>query len=347
MHEALLWEKLDDNRVRCHLCHRLCIIKPGERGHCKTRHNLDGTLYTLTYGLASSVAVDPIEKKPFFHFYPTSQVFSLGTFGCNFRCIHCQNYTIAYAEPGTERFLRQGQMLTPEETIALTRRHNCQGIAWTYNEPTVWFEYTLDTARLAKESGLYTCYVTNGYMTDEALDTIGPYLDGYRVDVKGFSDDFYRRLAKATHWRKILDSAVRAQEKWGMHVEIITNVIPTWNDDAEQLRGIARWVRDSLGPKTPWHVTRFIPYGELSHLYPTPVKTLERARQIGLDEGLAFVYLGNVPGHDGENTYCPNCGQRDIERWGYHTRLIGVSPGGLCRHCGEDLNIRGMGHSQP
>mgnify|MGYP005837779915 CR=1 FL=1 len=341
MCEALLYEKLD-GRVRCNLCQRRCLIRPGQKGYCKVRVNQDGTLYTLVYGLASSVAVDPIEKKPLFHFYPSSQVFSLGTFGCNFRCIHCQNYTISYEEPGTERFISPGQRLSPERTLELTERYGCGGIAWTYNEPTMWFEYTLDAAKLARERGLYTCYITNGYLTSEALDMIGPYLGGYRVDVKGFSDKLYGRLAHIPHWRGILEVAVRAKERWNMHVEVVTNVIPTWNDDEEQLRGIARWIKGDLGPYTPWHVTRFMPYLELSHLPPTPVSTLERAYKIGRDEGLHFVYLGNVPGHKYENTICYNCGKTAIRRVGYQTQLVGVSEGGKCKNCGADLNIRGL-----
>ena len=342
MREALLYEKLEGKKVRCDLCQRRCVIPPDKKGYCKVRVNQDGALYTLVYGLASSVAVDPIEKKPLFHFYPASQVFSLGTFGCNFRCIHCQNYTISYVEPGTERFISPGQKLTPEQTIELTKRYHCGGIAWTYNEPTMWFEYTLDTAKLARAEKLYTCYITNGYLTAEALDLLGPYLEGYRVDVKGFSDELYRRLAHVSEWRGILEVAVRAKEKWDMHVEVVTNVIPTLNDDEEQLRGIARWIKEALGPQTPWHVTRFMPYLELSHLSPTPVGTLERAYNIGREEGLYFIYLGNVPGHKYENTVCYNCGNLAIKRVGYRTQELGVAEGGRCENCGADLNMRGL-----
>lgn len=334
--EALLFDRLKESKVKCRLCPRLCIIKEGKRGYCGVRVNKEGTLYTLIYGLASSIAADPIEKKPLFHFYPGTLALSLGTLGCNLRCKHCQNWQIAHAEPDL-----RGSGLTeisPKETVRLAKKYNCQGVAWTYNEPTIWFEYTLDSAKLCRKNGLYTVYVTNGYITTEALDMIGPYLDSFRVDVKGFTKDFYRWLAKVPDFTSILKAAERAKHKWKMHVEVVTNVIPTHNDDEEQLRGIAQWIIKSLGAETPWHVTRFIPYLELSHLYPTPVTTLEKAREIGLEEGLHFVYLGNVYGHQAENTHCPQCGRVVIERTGYSLSQYEVEEG-RCKFCSADLNI--------
>jgi pyruvate formate lyase activating enzyme len=223
--------------------------------------------------------------------------------------------------------------------IDLTKRYHCRGISWTYNEPTVWFEYTLDSAKLAKENGLYTVYVTNGYITPEALDTIGPYLDAWRVDIKGFSDAFYRDLAKIHHWRGILEVAKRAKEKWQMHVEVITNVIPTLNDDDEQLKGIAGWIKDELGELTPWHVTRFYPHHHLMHLPATPITTLERAHDIGREAGLKFIYAGNVPGHQSENTVCYSCGKLVVRRFGYDTEIVGLN-GSRCQFCGAELNFR-------
>ncbi len=342
MQEAMLYSKLPNDRVECHVCQYRCKIMPGKRGVCRVRVNQGGVLYTLIYGQVSSAAADPIEKKPLFHFYPGSKCFSLGTWGCNFRCIHCQNEDISYADIETGHLLRGERVLSATEAIRLTQHYGCQGIAWTYNEPTIWFEYTCDGARLAKEKGLYTVYVTNGFITPEALDTIGPYLDAWRVDIKGFTKEFYRRLAKVADFQGILDVAVRAKEKWGMHVETITNVIPGWNDDEAQLRGIAAWMVEHLGPLTPWHVTRFYPHAELSHVAPTPIPTLERAVQIGREAGLKFVYLGNVPGHEEENTRCYHCGHLSIERWGYQTRLREITREGNCSHCGADLNIRGV-----
>lgn len=337
MHEAILYEKLPKSAVRCHICQWHCLIKPNHLGVCKMRHNSDGTLYVLNYAEVSSMAVDPIEKKPLFHFYPGSQAFSLGTWGCNFHCRHCQNWQISWQTPPEGG--RGSQKLTPESSIKLAKQYGCDGIAWTYNEPGIWFEYTLDSAKLAKAAGLYTVYVTNGYITPEALDTIGPYLDAYRVDFKGFSDLFYRQLAKVSKWRGILEVTKRAQEEWGMHVEVITNVIPTMNDDEAQLEGIATWIRDNLGELTPWHVTRFHPQHQMLHLPPTPVATLEHARSIGQGAGLRFVYLGNVPGHSSENTTCYSCGRLVVQRVGYQTKVLGLD-GSKCKFCGAELNMK-------
>ena len=332
--EAMLYEKLPGGRVRCNVCQWRCVINPGKTGICRMRINRDGTLYTMNYGEVSSVAADHIEKKPLFHFFPGTYALSLGTWGCNFHCQDCQNWEISCVD-----IPASSQQLLPEKEIELAKEYRCAGIAWTYNEPTVWFEYTLDSAKLAKENGLYTVYVTNGYITDEALDTIGPYLDAWRVDIKGFSDGFYRQLAKISQWRGILDVAKRAKEKWNMWVEVITNIIPTMNDDAEQLEGIATWIRDNLGELTPWHVTRFYPMYNLTHLPPTPVSTLEKAYQIGKRVGLKFIYLGNVPGHEHENTVCYSCGKLNVRRVGYNTEVVGLD-GSRCKFCGAELNFR-------
>lgn len=337
LHEAMLYEELPGYRVRCHVCQWRCVIAPDKFGLCKIRQNKEGKIYLLNYAEASSVAVDPIEKKPLFHFFPASQVFSLGTWGCNFHCKHCQNWQISCIEPWPDT--HGSQRISPKAAIELAKRRNCGGIAWTYNEPSIWFEYTLDTAKLAKENNLYTAYVTNGYLTPEALDIIGPFLDAWRVDIKGFSDTFYRQLAKVTRWRGILEVTKRAREKWGMHVEVVTNVIPTMNDDDEQLKGIADWIRDELGELTPWHVTRFYPHHKMSHLPPTPITTLERAFDIGQEAGLKFVYAGNIPGHSSENTICYSCGELVVKRWGYQTELVGLRDS-HCKFCGADLNIR-------
>jgi pyruvate formate lyase activating enzyme len=332
--ESILGERLPGDRVRCHVCQWRCLINPGKMGVCRVYTNRDGTLYSMNYGEVSSVAADPIEKKPLFHFFPATRVLSLGTWDCNFHCQDCQNWEISCVDIPTT-----SQYLSPEQEIELAKRYNCSGVAWTYNEPTIWFEYTLDSAKLAKQNGLYTVYVTNGYATSEALDTIGPYLDAWRVDVKGFTDAFYRWLAKISHWRGILEVAKRAKEKWDMHVEVVTNIIPTMNDDEEQLRGIATWIRDDLGELTPWHVTRFHPMHNLTYLPPTPVSTLERACRIGKEAGLKFVYLGNVPGHESENTVCYSCGNLNVRRIGYDTEVIGLDDS-KCKFCGAELNFR-------
>ncbi|MBI2934688.1 MAG: AmmeMemoRadiSam system radical SAM enzyme [Chloroflexi bacterium] len=333
--EAMLYERLENSLVHCHVCQWRCIIRPGNLGVCRMRQNRDGVLNVLNYGFASSIAVDPIEKKPLYHFFPGTRVYSLGTLGCNFHCIDCQNWQIACTDFG-ERDLQQ---FTASQAVSDTRDHGCRGIAWTYNEPAIWFEYTYECARLAKKENLYTVYVTNGFMTPEALDTIGPYLDAYRVDIKGFSDDFYRKLAKIPRWRGILEVAERALKRWDMHLEVVTNVVPTMNDDEEQLTGIARWVREGLGELTPWHVTRFYPNYRLLNVPPTPVITLEKACDIGHKAGLRFVYVGNVPGHESDNTICYNCGRMIVERRGYRANLIGMRDS-RCGYCGAEINFK-------
>lgn len=337
-HEAILFDTLPGARVHCNVCQWRCLINPGNTGVCRVRRNDDGVLYSLTYGLVSSAAADPIEKKPLFHFFPGTRVFSLGSWGCNFHCIHCQNWEIACVKAPDESG-RAGRVLSPQEAVDAAVAHSCRGIAWTYNEPGVGFEYTLDCARLARERGLYTVYVTNGFLTEEALDTIGPYLDAWRVDVKGFSDDLYRGLARVKGWRGILRVTERARNEWNMHVEVVTNIIPTMNDDEAQLKALASWIRAQLGELTPWHVTRFHPQHNLMRLPPTPLATLERACEIGNEAGLRFVYPGNVPGHEKENTCCYSCGRLVISRMGYNTTETGIR-GSRCAYCGADLNIR-------
>lgn len=309
--EALLYHKLPNGQVECHTCQRRCIIPPGKTGWCLTRVNENGVLFSLIYGEVSSLSINPIEKKPVFHFYPGSRWLSLGSLGCNFRCPGCQNWEIAHW-PGKN--LRTAHYLSPGDQVEMALRQGCLGLSWTFNEPTLWLEYTLDSAKLAKEKGLYTNYVTNGFITEEALEVIRPYLDVYRVDVKGSSAATFQKIAHTPDFKAVLKGAEKARE-YGMHVEVVTNIIPGFNDDAAELKGTAAWVRDGLGPDTPWHVTRFYPHLDLSHLNPTPVSTLEEARQIGLEAGLKYVYLGNVPGHTGENTYCHQCGSLLIKRY--------------------------------
>lgn len=257
---------------------------------------------------------------------------SIGGLGCNFRCPGCQNRELAHA-PGPE-VLESVPYVSPEALVEQALGRRLLGISFTYNEPAIWFEYTLDTFKLAKHRGLMTNYVTNGSLTLEALNEIGPYLDAYRVDIKGFCETTYERVANFPKLEGILDGAARAKTDWGMHIECVTNVVPTLTDNFQELRGIAHWIASCLGRDTPWHVTRFVPYGDLAHLPQTPVSVLERARGIGLEEGLRFVYLGNVPGHPAENTYCPECGNILIRRSGIglpETALVnGACP--MCRY---------------
>jgi pyruvate formate lyase activating enzyme len=337
MEEARLYNRLPDDRVQCLVCQWRCRINSGHRGVCRMYENRGGVLYSLNYGRVSSLAADPVEKKPLYHFYPGTEVLSLGSLGCNFHCRHCQNWNIS--SPDNTSALDGCREISPPEAVQMAKTNHCRGIAWTYNEPAVGLEYTLDCARLAGEQGLYTVYVTNGFATAEALNALGPCLDAWRVDIKGFSDRLYRELAGIVDWRGILDTAVRAHDKWGMHLEVVTNVIPGWNDDNAQLNAIAAWIKTYLGELTPWHVTRFHPDYQLRDVPATPVDTLERAATLGREAGLKFVYVGNVPGHSGENTVCYNCGQMVVRREGYHTGVIGLKGSG-CSNCGAELNFR-------
>ncbi|MGC8721270.1 MAG: AmmeMemoRadiSam system radical SAM enzyme [Caldisericaceae bacterium] len=338
MDEALMYDKLSDNRVQCNLCNFRCIIPEGKSGFCKVRVNKGGVLYTLLDSFASSVAVDPIEKKPLFHFHPGSLVLSFGTWGCNFRCRGCQNYDISRFVPSLDKFESVSKHITPKEAVEMALAYGASGIAWTYNEPTIWFEYTLETAKLAKEKGLYTVYVTNGSITEEALDVIGPFLDAFRVDIKAFSEDSYRKITPIFDWRKILETTAYAKTKWNMHIEVVTNVIPGINDNPAELRGLAKWIRETLGKKTPWHLTRFYPYLDLSNFPPTPVEELEKLHDIGIEEGLNFVYVGNIMGHPYEDTYCPKCKRRVIKRNGFEI-VENHTHNGKCDFCGESLEI--------
>jgi len=347
---ARLWEPLPNAAVRCGVCMRRCEIPPGETGWCGARFNKRGQLFSLIYGKVASLAVSPIEHKPLFHYYPGSLWLSLGSLGCNFRCPGCQNWDIAHAlkshGPTARGSVKLGEtgFLAPRETLELAREHGCLGVSWTYNEPTIWLEYVLDCARLAREEGLLTNVVTNGSITPEALDHLAPHLDSFRVDLKGLKPKVYRRLAHLDDFSGILSVTSQAKRRWGLWVETVTNVIPGLNDDEEQLEGIASWVRDELGPETPWHVTRFVPHLRLSNVEATPVATLERAREIGLAAGLEYVYLGNVPGHAAENTHCSHCGELLIRRYGL--AVVGtVLSKGRCPHCGHAIPGRFNGHA--
>lgn len=318
--------------MQCHTCQRRCIIPAGGVGWCLTRENEAGVLHSLTYGEVSSLSINPIEKKPVFHFLPGSQWLSVGSWGCNFRCPGCQNWEIAHWKG---RVLERSNRIGADELVRMALNYGCDGVSWTFNEPTLWLEYTLDAAKLAKRQNLYTNYVTNGFMTEEALELLSPYLDVYRVDLKAFSSETYQKIAHVSDFGGILTLAEKAK-RYGIHVEVVTNIIPGFNDDDGQLRGIATWVKECLGDETPWHVTRFHPYLKLSHLTPTKVSVLERAREIGISCGLKFVYLGNVPGHAGENTYCPDCGALLIRRQIFDVIINDVKDG-CCLYCGRSI----------
>jgi pyruvate formate lyase activating enzyme len=312
MKEAMFYERLSEGRVRCYLCHHKCTIADGKRGICTVRENIGGTLYSLVYGKAISANIDPIEKKPLFHFLPGTDIYSFATVGCNFRCMHCQNYSISQM-PRDERRI-DGRALSPEEIVLEAKKFNCKSIAYTYTEPTIFYEYAYDTAKLAHKEGIKNVFVTNGYTGEDALREIKPYLDAANIDVKGFTEKFYKEICGA-RLEPVLNN-VRLYKELGIWVEVTTLIIPTLNDSEEHIRGIAEFLV-SVDENIPWHVTQFHPEYKLMSLPITPLKSLRKARKIGLEVGLKYVYEGNVPGYGNENTYCPNCSEILIKRWGF------------------------------
>ena len=333
MKEAMFYEKLEDNLVNCNLCsHRCRRIADSKRGICGVRENRDGKLYSLVYGKAVAMSVDPIEKKPLFNFLPGSRSYSIATVGCNFRCDNCQNYDISQLPK--ERNIIVGPDVSPEEIVSAAKRSNCASIAYTYSEPTIFFEYAYDIAKLARKEGLKNVFVTNGYITPEALREISPYLDAANIDLKSFSDEFYRKSCGA-RLQPVLDS-IRLYKSLGIWIEITTLIIPTLNDSEEELQKIAEFIKE-VGEDTPWHITQFHPMYNLPDLPRTPVSTLRKARQIGLEAGLRYVYEGNVPGETGENTYCPNCGKPLIRRFGYSIQENKIK-NSACTYCGTKID---------
>lgn len=335
--EAYLYEKLEDNRVQCKLCHHRCVIKPQARGRCSVRENQSGTLSTLVYGKLVARHIDPIEKKPLFHFMPGTRSYSIATVGCNFRCLFCQNADIAQL-PTDRHGMIIGEAFSPEDTVSAAQAGGCQSISYTYTEPTVYFEYAFDTAKLAHEKGLKNVFVTNGFMTPEALEMISPYLDAANVDLKAFSDRYYREICGGR--LEPVKQTLALMKSMGIFVEITTLIVPGLNDDSEELGRLVRFIADELGCDTPWHVSRFYPTYRMTDRPPTPVQTLEKARDIGLKGGLRYVYTGNVPGDEGENTFCYNCKKLLIDRWGFTIRKNMIDKG-RCPYCG--VVIDGVG----
>lgn len=330
--EGVLFDELPGKKIKCHVCSHRCTIAEGKVGICRTRQNKNGKIYTLIYNTVSSEAVDPIEKKPLYHFLPGTLSYSLGSIGCNFRCEHCQNWNISQVNP-EESYTME---ITPETAIQRALESGSKSISWTYNEPAIWHEYTFDSAMLAKKAGLKTVYVTNGYITQEALRRIAPYLDAYRVDIKSFSEDFYRKICGA-RLAPVLESTKLAKEL-GMHVETVTLIIPGKNDSPGEITQIVQWVHDNVGIDTPMHFTRFHPMYKMDGLHPTSLDTLEMAHDIAKKAGMRFVYIGNVGGHKYENTYCPKCNALLIDRLGFRVGAVKIRDG-KCPECGETIPI--------
>ncbi len=342
---AALWEPVEyrgrRGYVRCNLCARRCIIAPGKYGVCGVRKNIGGRLYTLVYGLLTAMNIDPIEKKPLYHFEPGSSVLSISTVGCNFFCLFCQNWELSQSR--LERGL-YGRYVEPEEVVAKALEYGADGIAYTYNEPTIFLEYVRDVAEIAKKHGLYNVMVTNGYLTPEAVDYIGPYMDGVTVDFKGSGNpEFYKRFMFVPDPSPIYDAILAMREK-GWWIEITDLIVPKYGDREEDLRRLARWVVENLGEETPFHLLRFHPDYRLTNLPPTPVETLEKLAKAAMEEGLKHVFLGNVPGHPLENTYCPRCGYPVIERRGFYIVAWRLTRDNRCPKCGYKLKIRGSFH---
>ena len=337
--EAMFYEKQEGGRVRCKLCSHHCVIADGQRGICQVRENRGQTLYTLVHGRTIAQQEDPIEKKPLFHFYPGSSAYSIGTPGCNFRCRWCQNWLIS--QMPCERDLSGGEEATPMEIVASAQRQSCRSIAYTYTEPTVFLEYAYEIARLARKVGVANVLITNGYMSQEALETFHPLLDAANVDLKSFRDATYRNYVGA-RLKPVLDT-VKAMKRLGIWLEITTLIIPGINDDSAELRDAAKFVAGELGVDTPWHITRFFPAHKMADVPATPMSTLRNAQQIGREAGLHHVYVGNVAQE--ANTFCRVCGKLLIRRSPYETADNYVGSKSCCPSCGT--TVAGIGMSSP
>ena len=335
MKEALFYEKLDNHAVQCHLCAHHCVIARGKRGICGVRENRGGILCTLVYGRTIAENIDPIEKKPLFNFLPGSKSFSIATAGCNFRCLHCQNHDIS--QMPRNRDVIMGKNLSPDDIVSLAKQNGCESISYTYTEPTIFYEYAYDTAKRASVEGLKNVFVTNGYITEEPLRAISPYLDAANIDLKSFAEGFYKKICGAK-LQPVLD-AIKLYRDLNIWIEITTLIIPTHNDSPPELEQIASFIKD-LGTDIPWHITAFHPTYRLTDQAPTPVSALMQARDIGIRAGLRYVYVGNVPGERGENTYCYNCGELLIERYGFKIITNNISDA-LCPKC--QAKIDGVG----
>ena len=324
------FQPLPGGEVQCLLCPRECVISPGERGYCEVRENRGGKLYSLVYGNPCAVHIDPIEKKPFFHVLPGTLSFSIATTGCNFECKFCQNWEISQEVP--ERTFNFH--LPPERVVQMAKDYGCPTIASTYVEPTIFFEYMYDVSILAKRKAILSIYHSNGFINPKPLDDLSHCLGAACIDLKGFTEDYYQKMTEG-ELEPVLQT-IKTLRRKGIHLELVNLMIPTKNDDMETVRKMCLWIKAELGPDVPIHFTRFYPMYKLRNLPPTPVETLERAREVALSVGLEYVYIGNVPGHEGENTYCPRCKKVLIARRGYFILANNVIRG-RCKFCGKEI----------
>ena len=322
---------LNNRRIQCQLCPRECLVANRERGFCGVRENRDGKYYSLVYANPCAVHVDPIEKKPFYHLLPTSTSFSIATAGCNFRCKFCQNWEISQTTPDETYNLE----LPPEKVVALAKKAGSRSIAYTYVEPTIFFEYMTDTASLARKEGILNVYHSNGFINPGPLKELCRVLDAANIDLKGFTEEYYSNMSQG-HLAPVLQT-LKTLKNEGVHLEITNLMIPTKNDDVDTVRKMCAWIKNELGADTPVHFSRFYPLYKLRNLPPTPVSTLEKSRKIALDLGLEYVYIGNVPGHEGERTFCPRCKKLLIVRQGYSVGEVHLNKG-KCKFCGKPIS---------
>ncbi|HDQ40086.1 MAG TPA: AmmeMemoRadiSam system radical SAM enzyme [Desulfonatronum sp.] len=337
-HEALLWKPLKDGKVQCRLCAHFCVIVPGERGLCGVRENRDGRLMTLVRDKVAALNLDPVEKKPLYHFFPGTKTLSLGTMGCNLSCTFCQNAGLSQS-PRQGKAIR-GDRISGAQIVALAQQAHAASISYTYSEPTIFFELVAETARLALKEGLRNIIVSNGFQSPECLEAWGELIHAANIDLKAFRERFYHEQCGA-RLKPVLEN-LKAIRGLGWWLEVTTLVIPGLNDDPAELRDMAGFIAQELGPDTPWHLSRFHPDHVLLDRPPTPQATLEMAWDIGKQAGLRYVYLGNiVSAHDGENTFCPDCGAVLLKRMGFAVRNVGLRDGD-CSHCGKTLPGRGL-----
>jgi len=328
--EALFYKKMENKEVKCFLCPRECVIKEGDWGFCRARKNIKGTLYSMGYGAPCSVHVDPIEKKPFLHFYPGTKAFSIASAGCNLRCKYCQNWEISQTKPTETINLN----LDPEYIPQIVINKEVKSIAYTYSEPTNFYEYMLDTAMLAKKHGIKNVVHSSGYINPEPLKKLTNYIDAFCIDLKGFTELYYRNICGAD-LQPVLNS-LKVIKKNGVWLELVNLIIPTKNDDPKQIKKMCVWIKNNLGKSTPISFSKYYPTHKLTNIPPTPLKTLEKAVKIARDVGLEYVYIGNVPGHKYEDTYCPECGVKLIDRYGYHI-IFNKIKNGRCPNCNEKI----------
>jgi pyruvate formate lyase activating enzyme len=328
MFEASFYEAINDGKLRCHICPHNCIIPADKAGICRQRRNISGKLYLLNYGKVTSVNIDPIEKKPLYHFYPGSKIISFGTNGCNLACMFCQNWTISQQDASTED-------LAPEDVIKLARQHDSKSIAYTYNEPLMWFEFVRDCAKLARQNGLLNVLVTNGFINPESFKELIPYIDALNIDVKSFNPEFYKKLCKAK-LEPVLETCITANKS--ALLEITNLVIPGENDSDDDFNALAKWVSDKLGKNTPIHFSAYHPSYKFDRPKTTE-NTLIRAYKIA-KQHLNFVYLGNVTTETGNDTVCVKCREKLVERDGYNIKILKLAETGKCANCGTDNNIK-------